>query len=168
MVPPPTVATIIKRIVESPLMSKDAPVPFLKEFSTGNQGDQKMIRLKGLNRAFVALQRTMECTEAPSSQEAMVAASTPSWTRKKRPATSPPEVTAAEKRATGPHLHEQVVDVNNNTAISEETFTVMKGRRGRCHDAHQAEEVERGLQPPRPDAIVVKAAGATTFNKTFI
>ncbi|CAB0043928.1 unnamed protein product [Trichogramma brassicae] len=204
VIPPPPVAVITKRIVEAPLMAKDAPVPSLKEFATGSQ-DEKMIRLEGLirglagyvkdrrkpatqlqrfssclTRAFAALQKTMECTEVPSSQEAVVAASTPSSKRKKRPATSPPEVVAAEKRATGPHAHEQVVDANNNAAVSEETFTVVKGRRGRRRDAHQAGEVERGSQPSRPRqrkvrlrpdaivgeppyAIVVKAAGTTTY-----
>ncbi|CAB0044001.1 unnamed protein product [Trichogramma brassicae] len=114
----------------------------------------------------------MECTEVPSSQEAVVAASTLSSKRKKRPATSPPEVVAAEKHATGPHAHEQVVDANNNATVSEETFTVVKGRRGRRRDAHQAGEVERGSHPSRPrlrkvrlrpDAIVFKAAGTTTY-----
>ncbi|CAB0037466.1 unnamed protein product [Trichogramma brassicae] len=63
-------------------------------------------------------------------------------------------------------------DANNNAAVSEETFTVVKGRRGRRRDAHQAGEVERGSQPSRPrqrkvrlrpDAIVVKATGTTTY-----
>ncbi|CAB0040752.1 unnamed protein product [Trichogramma brassicae] len=75
-------------------------------------------------------------------------------------------------RATGPHPHEQVDDGNNNAVRSEETFTVVKGRRGRRRDAAQAEEVDRCSQPPRPrqrrvrlrpDAIVVKAAGTTTY-----
>ncbi|CAB0042905.1 unnamed protein product [Trichogramma brassicae] len=102
-----------------------------------------------------------------------MAASTPSLKRNKRPATVPSEVAVVEKRATGPHLHEQFVDANNINALSsEETFTVVKGRRDRCRDAHQTEEVERRLQPPRPrqhrvclrpDAIVVKAAGTTTY-----
>ncbi|CAB0032342.1 unnamed protein product [Trichogramma brassicae] len=83
-----------------------------------------------LTWAFAALKRTMKCTEAPSSQEAVVAASTPFSTRNKIPATSPPEVAAANKRANGPHLYEQAVDANKNAVVSEETFTVVKGRRG--------------------------------------
>ncbi|CAB0036726.1 unnamed protein product [Trichogramma brassicae] len=56
--------------------------------------------------------------------------------------------------------------------FTEETFTVVKGRRGWHRDPHQAEEVKRGLQPLRPrqrkvhlrlDAIVVKSAGTTTY-----
>uniref|UniRef100_A0ABD2VUU5 Uncharacterized protein n=1 Tax=Trichogramma kaykai TaxID=54128 RepID=A0ABD2VUU5_9HYME len=58
-------------------------------------------------------------------------------------------VAATEKRASEPHLHEHVVDTNNNATVSEETFTVVKGRRGRHRDAHQAEEVERSSQLPR-------------------
>uniref|UniRef100_A0ABD2WIU3 Uncharacterized protein n=1 Tax=Trichogramma kaykai TaxID=54128 RepID=A0ABD2WIU3_9HYME len=103
-----------------------------------------------LTRAFSALKRTTECFKAPSSQEAVAAASTPSSKRNKRPAASPPEVTAMEKRATGPHPHEHDVDGNNNAVCSEETFTVVKGRRGRRRQALQAEEAERGPQPPRP------------------
>ncbi|CAB0043768.1 unnamed protein product [Trichogramma brassicae] len=114
----------------------------------------------------------MECTEAPSSQEAVVAASTPSTTRNKRLATSPLEDAAVEKRATGPHQYKQTIDANNNAVASEDTFTVVKGRHGRRRDAHQAVEAERGSQPPRPrkrrvrlrpDAIVVKAAGTTSY-----
>ncbi|CAB0040772.1 unnamed protein product [Trichogramma brassicae] len=121
---------------------------------------------------FLALKRTTERFKAPSSQEVVVAASTPSSKRNKRPAALPPEVTAMEKRATGPHPHEHDVDGNNNAVRSEETFTVVKGRRGRRREALQAEEVERGPQPPRPrqrrvrlrpDAIVVKATGTTTY-----
>uniref|UniRef100_A0ABD2WZF5 Uncharacterized protein n=1 Tax=Trichogramma kaykai TaxID=54128 RepID=A0ABD2WZF5_9HYME len=87
---------------------------------------------------------------------------------------SPPEIAAAAKRATGPHPHEheQVVDANNNASAKEETFTVVKGRRGRLRDDHQAVVAERGLQPPRPrqrkvrvrpDTIVVKATGTTSY-----
>ncbi|CAB0030696.1 unnamed protein product [Trichogramma brassicae] len=108
----------------------------------------------------------------PSSQESVVAASTPSSTRNKRLATSPPEVAAVQKRATGPHLYDQTTDANNNAVPSEDTFTVVKGRRDQRRDAHQAEEAVRGPQPPgprqrrvrlRPDAIVVKAAGTTSY-----
>ncbi|CAB0041060.1 unnamed protein product [Trichogramma brassicae] len=42
-----------------------------------------------------------------------------------------PEVAKVEKRTTGPHPHEQVVNGNNNNAVSsQESITVMKGRRG--------------------------------------
>ncbi|CAB0040763.1 unnamed protein product [Trichogramma brassicae] len=176
-------AAITKKVVEAPRMVKDASIPSQQEFSTGGQGE-KMDRLEGLiqglaayvkekkkpaiqlqrfssclTRAFLALKRTTECFKAPSSQEVVVAASTPSSKRNKRPAASPPEVTAMEKRTTGPHPHEHDVDV-------------VKSRRGRRRGALQAEEVERGPRPPRPwqrrvrlrpDAIVVKATGTTTF-----
>uniref|UniRef100_A0ABD2WTW3 Uncharacterized protein n=1 Tax=Trichogramma kaykai TaxID=54128 RepID=A0ABD2WTW3_9HYME len=80
-----------------------------------------------LTQAFAVMKWTMECTEVTSSQEAVVAASTPSSMRNKRPATSPSEVAVVEKRATRPHLHEQVVDANDNDAVIEETLTVVKG-----------------------------------------
>ncbi|KAL7306269.1 hypothetical protein TKK_0001703 [Trichogramma kaykai] len=118
----------------------------------------------------------MECSEVLSSKQAGVAASTPSSTRKRRSAMSPPQVAAAAKRATDPHPHEhdQVVDANNNSTAREETFTVVKGRRGRRRDAQLAEVAERGLQPPRPrqcrvrlrpDTIVVKATGTTSCRR---
>ncbi|CAB0038207.1 unnamed protein product, partial [Trichogramma brassicae] len=147
VVPPLSVAAITKRIVEAPRMAKDASIPSLQEFSSGSKGE-KLDRLEGLvrglaiyvkekrkpaiqlqrfssclTRAFEALKRTTECTEVHASQEAVTAASTPSSKRNKRPAALPPEVTAAEKRATGPHPHEQVDDGNNNAVRSEETFT---------------------------------------------
>ncbi|KAL7291753.1 hypothetical protein TKK_0014539 [Trichogramma kaykai] len=114
VVPPPSAADITKRILEAPLMAKDAPVPSLKQFSSGDQ-DERIARLEGLIRgladslknrrkpatqlqrfsscltqAFAALQRSTECSEVLSSKQAGVAASTPSSTRKKRPAMSPP------------------------------------------------------------------------------
>ncbi|KAL7290663.1 hypothetical protein TKK_0015423 [Trichogramma kaykai] len=168
VVQPPSAADITKRIVEAPAMAKDAPVPSLKEFSPSDQ-DEKLARLEGL----IPLQRSTECSEVLSSKQAGVAASTPSSTRKKRPAMSPPEVAAEAKRATGPHPHEheQVVDPNNASA-KEETFTVVKGRHGRRRADHQAVVAERGSQPPgprrrkvrvRPDTIVVKATGTTSY-----
>ncbi|KAL7296891.1 hypothetical protein TKK_0010281 [Trichogramma kaykai] len=198
VVPPPLAADITKRIVEAPAMAKDAPVPSLKEFSSGDQ-DEKLARLEGLirgladyvkhrkkpatqlqrfssclTRAFAALQRSTERSEVLSSKQAGVAASTPSSTRKKRPAMSPPQVAAAAKRTTGPHPHEheQVVDANNNASAKEETFTVVKGRHGRRRADHQAVVAERGSQPPgpqqlkvhvRPNTIVFKATGTTSY-----
>uniref|UniRef100_A0ABD2WZE5 Uncharacterized protein n=1 Tax=Trichogramma kaykai TaxID=54128 RepID=A0ABD2WZE5_9HYME len=51
VVPPPLAADITKRIVEAPAMAKDAPVPSLKEFSSGDQ-DEKLARLEGLIRGL--------------------------------------------------------------------------------------------------------------------
>uniref|UniRef100_A0ABD2XPD2 Uncharacterized protein n=1 Tax=Trichogramma kaykai TaxID=54128 RepID=A0ABD2XPD2_9HYME len=146
-------AAFTKRIVEAPRMVKDASIPSLQEFSNGGQGKEETCDPAAeilLLPHPDLLKRTTECFKAPSSQEAVAAASTPSSKRNKRPAASPPEVIAMEKRATGPHPHEHDVDGNNNAIRSEETFTVVKGRRGWRREALQAEEAERGPQPPRP------------------
>uniref|UniRef100_A0ABD2WZE6 Uncharacterized protein n=1 Tax=Trichogramma kaykai TaxID=54128 RepID=A0ABD2WZE6_9HYME len=107
LVPPLSAAAITKRIVESPRMAKDALIPSLQEFSSRSQGE-KLDRLAGLvrglavyvkekskpaiqlqrfssclTRAFKALKRNMECTEVHSSQEAVMAASTPTSKRNK-------------------------------------------------------------------------------------
>ncbi|CAB0041842.1 unnamed protein product [Trichogramma brassicae] len=166
-----------------PLIARPRPI-----LATGNQ-DEKMIRLEGLiqglagyvkdskkpaiqlqrfssclTRAFAALQRTMECTEVPSSQEAVVAASTPSSTRKSDPQHR--RRRSWRQRSVPPDF------TRTNRSLTPTTTPQSAWRPSRHRDAHQAREVERGSQPPRPrqrkvrlrpDTIVVKAAGTTMY-----
>uniref|UniRef100_A0ABD2W898 CCHC-type domain-containing protein n=1 Tax=Trichogramma kaykai TaxID=54128 RepID=A0ABD2W898_9HYME len=170
VVPPPSAADITKRIVEAPAMAKDAPVPSLKEFSSGDL-DEKLARLEGLMRGladYVKHRKKPAVAEIFLLPHSGVRSTTAingvlgsalleagrggciHTVLDKEKATR--NVAAAAKRATGPHPHEheQVVDANNNASAKEETFTIVKGRRGRRRADHQAVVAERGSQPPGP------------------
>ncbi|CAB0042387.1 unnamed protein product, partial [Trichogramma brassicae] len=165
-------ASMTRRIIDAPLLAKDAPLPTPAEFATGSY-EEKMIRIEGLveglntfifgknnlhktvikyslslEQAILALKKTKQKQVPPRPPSAEKAVCTsPIFSVNgtgKRPATSPLATHATPKRHAVTAAFKQP-DENNNDVGDQDGFVPVNHRRHREH------------------AIVIKAKDASTY-----